>query len=84
MTRTHFLHAYAAELRTRYAWARDDDSKLTRFLASVEATVAALPSNTACGWQFDGPATRAAWRAIGCTDKLTLKRLRALPTTSED
>ena len=32
-------------------------------------------------WNFDGPATVAAWRAIGGKGKPTLKALRALEDT---
>jgi len=30
-------------------------------------------------WIWDGPASKFAWKAIGCKGKITLKGLRALP-----
>lgn len=74
-TRQGFLAAYQAEIERRYgkAWAADED-KVAKAMARVAETLGGL--NT---WNWDGPATFAAWRAIGRKDRLKLSSLRALP-----
>ena len=76
MTKEDFFRAYEAELLKAYAWATDTDRR-HKFMLSVRTT---LVSSVAT-WNFDGPATVAAWRAIGGKGKPTLKALRALEDT---
>lgn len=73
MTKNKFLAAYEADLVLRHAWAADADRR-AKFMASVRSTLAGPPTT----WNFDGPSTVAAWRAIGGKGKPTLKVLRAL------
>jgi hypothetical protein len=74
MTKTAFLQAYRSELEVRYDWA-GDNTKLDRFMSSVETTI----TTTTSTWNYDGDAVTSAWRKIGCKGKPTLKALRALP-----
>lgn len=73
MTKEDFLRAYEAELLANHAWASDTDRR-AKFMAGVRST---LTGHTA-QWNFDGPSTVAAWRAIGGKGKPSLKALRAL------
>lgn len=73
MTKTAFIVRYEQELVARYPWTKDA-AKLTRFIQTVADTLAG-----GAGWQHEGDAVTAAWRAIGGKGKPTLKALRALP-----
>ena len=75
MTREKFIAAYRAFAVANYAWTADA-AKLDSFLSdSVEPTL----STERTLWIWDGPGSKAAWKAIGGKGKMTLKALRALP-----
>lgn len=76
MTKAAFLAEYRVALLGAYDWARDGD-KLDRFMASVERTI----TTEAKTWNHDSPVAARAWRTIGGKGKVTLKGLRALPST---
>jgi hypothetical protein len=72
-TKIEFCEAYEQELRRMYEWARDE-SKLARFMHSVQQTIDGENS-----WNCDGDAVRAALKVIGLPWRTPLKTLRALP-----
>lgn len=74
MSKFKFLEAYEADLLSRYPWAADADRR-AKFMASVRSTLEGAGPAT---WNFDGPSTTVAWRAIGGKGKPTLEALRAL------
>ena len=74
MTKATFLAAYREFVVANYPWTADAE-KLSRFMASVEATV--TTDRAPWAWKSDG--AKAVWKAIGCKGPLTLKALRSLP-----
>ncbi len=73
MTKSKFLEAYEAELLANHAWAADAGRR-AKFMAGVRDTL----TGHRASWNFDGPSTVAAWRAIGGKGKQSLKALRDL------
>jgi hypothetical protein len=76
MTKVEYYDALRCELETRYAWAQDDEATLARYMTVVRES---LEESAAPGYQYDGEASKAAWRAVGGKGVPTLKALRALP-----
>lgn len=74
MTKQDYYEALRSELRENHAWAADD-AKLDRYMDAVRETLEEGRS----GYQYDGPASTAAWRSLGGKGAPTLKALRALP-----
>lgn len=74
-TRAGFLAAYRAQVLATYPWAHDK-ARLDKFMAAVRATIC---GDGGAAWAWDGDATKRVWKALGGTEKLTLKALRALP-----
>ncbi len=72
-TQEQFLDAYRAYLIEKFEWARHAGN-LDVFIRSVRKT---LNGGSTWIWQSEGSAY--AWRKIGMTGKMSLKRLRALP-----
>lgn len=73
-TKKKLIDAYRAELESRYTWAKDQ-SKLDRFMKSVEATLTG-PENS---WTRDGAAYKAALKSCGLPRAPSLTLLRELP-----
>ena len=76
MTKKAFMDAYRAALLKRYGggWAANA-AQVDRFMQGVANT---LMTDYAT-WNFQGPTTDDAWKAIGGKGKPTLTKLRALP-----
>ena len=73
MTKAAFLQEYESAVVSGYPWAKDA-AKLKTFMIKVKETLA----GPCAPWDFHGPSTVTAWRAIGGKGQPTLKALRAL------
>lgn len=75
MTKTAFLDAYRGEVLARYPhrYAADPD-RLAKLMSAAAVTI----RGEGIPWHWEGPASLAAFRAVGGKGKLTLKGLRAL------
>lgn len=76
MTKQDYFEALESELRTRFAWAQDDEVKLARYMAAAREKVLC---DSGPSYQYDGAASKAAWQSIGGKGTPTLTALRALP-----
>ena len=74
MTKTAFLAAYGAALKTRHEWALDP-VRLETFMGSIRYYV----RENQRAWLWQTPASQTAWRSIGCKGRITFKALCALP-----
>ena len=77
MNQTAYLAALREALK-RYPWAGNPE-KLDRYMGRVEDGIASDKYRGGAGFEYDGPASVAAWRAIGGKGKPSLAALRALP-----
>lgn len=73
MTKEKFYSAYRKYVCDNYKWSVDS-AKLDGLMASVQTTM----TSERTPWVWDGPGSKAAWKAIGCKGKMTLKALRAM------
>lgn len=74
MTKANFMTAYREYIAKSYGWASDTE-RLDGLMASVKITL----FTERITWVWDGDGSKAAWKAIGCKGRMTLKALRALP-----
>lgn len=75
-TKSDFLEALAAELREHYPWARNDPTRLDRFMAAWAETLRTEKRIVAL--TRESHAAHTAWRAIGGKGYATYEGLRAL------
>ena len=74
MTKAKFIAAYRERIVATYAWATNT-GQLNDLMASVDVTLRSDRTT----WVWDGPMSKAVWKALGGKGKMTLKALRALP-----
>jgi hypothetical protein len=76
MTKEKFMAAYREHIAKSYGWAASTEA-LDGLMASVKITL----FTERITWVWDSEGSKAAWKAIGCKGRMTLKALRALPAS---
>lgn len=79
-SKLEYMRALRAELKGRYPWA-NDAAKVERYMSRVSDGLNAVKGGS--GYEHDGPASCAAWAAIGGKGKPKLAELRALEGQGE-